>query len=175
VSISPEAVRRLYEGEEERLAERQTEGENEMPKFLGLLHADAASEAEEMPPAEMFEKMGVLMEEITKAGVMLSTDGLKATKYGKRVIAENGETRVIDGPFTESKELIASYALYQCKDIDEAVYWTKRFLDVLGSGTCEIRPIFEFDDFPSELFPPEEVAKEAALREEMTRNADKPI
>ena len=59
--------------------------------------------------------------------------------------------------------------------MDEAVYWTKRFLDVLGTGTCEIRPIFEFDDFPADVFPPEEAAKEAALREEMARNADKAV
>jgi len=144
-----------------------------MPKYLGLLHADANSEAEQMPDPELFVKMGALMEEIVKAGVLLSTDGLKASKYGKRVIAENGNVRVVDGPFTESKELIASYALYQCKDMDEAVYWTKRFLDVLGTGTCEIRPIFDFEDIPADLFPPEEAAKEAALREEMARNAEK--
>ena len=144
-----------------------------MPKFLGLVHADAASEAEQMPDPEMFVKMGALMEEVVKAGVLLSTDGLKASKYGKRLIAENGDIRVIDGPFTESKELIASYALFQCKDMDEAVYWTRRFLEVLGTGTCEIRPIMEFTDIPSDVFPAEEAAKEAALREEMARNANK--
>ena len=142
-----------------------------MPKFLGLVHADAASESEQMPDPEMFVKMGALMEEVVKAGVLLSTDGLKASKYGKRLIAENGDIRVIDGPFTESKELIASYALFQCKDMDEAVYWTRRFLEVLGNGTCEVRPIFEFTDIPADVFPPEEAAKEAALREEMARNA----
>jgi len=144
-----------------------------MPKYLGLLHATASTEAEEMASPEIFVKMGALMEEIVKAGVLLSTDGLKASKYGKRVIAEDGKVRVVDGPFTESKELIASYALYQCKDMDEAVYWTKRFLDVLGSGTCEIRPIFDFEDIPADLFPAEEAAKEAVLREEMARNAAK--
>jgi hypothetical protein len=145
-----------------------------MPKYLGLLHADQSSEDEVMPDPELFVKMGALMEEVTKAGVLLATDGLKASKYGKRVVLEGGETRVIDGPFTESKELVASYALYQCKDIDEAVYWTKRFLDCLGGGTCEIRPIFEFDDFPQDVFPQSEVEKEAALREDMARNADNP-
>jgi hypothetical protein len=144
-----------------------------MPKFLGLVHATAASEAEQMGDPEQFVKMGALMEEVVKAGVLLSTDGLKASKYGKRLIAENGDIRVIDGPFTESKELIASYALFQCKDMDEAVYWTRRFLEVLGTGTCEIRPIFEFTDIPADLFPPEEAAKETALREEMARNAGK--
>src|SRR5688572_6777140 len=136
-----------------------------MPKYLGLLHASEESEAEAMPEPELFEKMGALMEEVTKAGVLLATDGLKASKYGKRVVMEDGEARVVDGPFTESKELIASYRLFQCKDMDEAVFWTTKFLGVLGTGTCEIRPIFEFDDFPADLFPPEEVEREAALRE----------
>ena len=142
-----------------------------MPKYLGLLHADADTENEVMPDPALFVKMGELMEEITKAGVLLATDGLKASKYGRRVVVQNGVTKVIDGPFTESKELIASYALVQCKDMDEAVYWTTKFLDCLGGGTCEIRPIFEFTDIPEDLFPPEEVAKETALREQMARNA----
>jgi len=144
-----------------------------MPKFLGLLHASEDSEAEVMPDPEMFVKMGTLMEEVTKAGVLLATDGLKASRHGKRVVMEDGESRVIDGPFTESKELVASYALFQCKDMDEAVFWTTKFLAVLGNGTCEIRPIFDFTDIPSDLLPPEEVAKEVAVREEMARNANK--
>ena len=144
-----------------------------MPKYLGLLHADADSEAEVMPDPEIFVKMGALMEEVTKAGVLLATDGLKASKYGKRVVAENGATRVVDGPFTESKELIASYALLQCKDMDEAVFWTKKFLAVMGRGTCEIRPIFEFTDIPADLLPADEVAKEVAVREQMARNAQR--
>jgi hypothetical protein len=144
-----------------------------MPKFLCLVHADEASEAEAPPDGELISRMGALMEEGVKSGVLLATDGLKASKYGKRVIAAGGDTRVIDGPFTESKELIASYALMNCKDMDEAVYWTKRFVDVLGKGTVEIRPIFGFDDFPAEMLPPGEVEKEAALREEMARNANR--
>ena len=146
-----------------------------MLKYLGLLHASEDSEAEAMPEPELFAKMGVAMEEVTKASVLLATDGLKASKYGKRVVMENGETRVVDGPFTESKELIASYALFQCKDMDEAVFWTTKFLAVLGTGTCEIRPIFEFDDLPADLFPQDELDREVALREEMARNADKPV
>src|SRR5262245_45259267 len=125
-----------------------------MPKFLGLLHADADSEAEAPPTLELISRMGAFVEEAVNAGVLLSTDGLKDSKYGKRVVAANGEMRVIDGPFTESKELIASYALMQCKDLDECVAWTRRFMEILGSGTCEIRPIFEFDDFPADVMPP---------------------
>lgn len=142
-----------------------------MPKYLGLVHADADSENEAPPNPELISRMGALMEEAVTAGVLLSTDGLKASKYGKRLIAENGEVRVIDGPFTESKELVASYALMQCKDMDEVVMWTTKFLKVLGKGTVEIRPIFEFTDFPSDVVPPKEVAREAVLREQMARNA----
>ena len=141
-----------------------------MPKYLGLVHADADSENEAPPDSDLMELMGALVEEAVNAGVLLSTDGLKASKYGKRLIAENGEVRVIDGPFTESKELIASYALMQCKDMDEVVGWTKRFLAVLGKGTVEIRPIFEFEEF-AEFMPPEEIARENAWREQMARNA----
>jgi hypothetical protein len=144
-----------------------------MPKYLGLLHASEDSEAEVMPDPEMFVKMGALMEEVTRAGVLLGTDGLKASRHGKRVVMEDGESRVIDGPFTESKELVASYALFQCKDMDEAVFWTTKFLAVLGTGTCEIRPIFEFDDLPADLFPQAELDREVAVREEMARNANK--
>jgi hypothetical protein len=144
-----------------------------MPKFLALLHASEDSENEAPPDPELIAKMGPFVEEAVNAGVLLSTDGLKASKYGKRVVAENGETRIIDGPFTESKELVASYALMRCKDMDEAIAWTKRFLDVLGSGTCEIRPIFEFDDFPADIVPPEEIAREVAWREQMARNAQR--
>jgi hypothetical protein len=142
-----------------------------MPKYLGLLHADASSEAGALPDPELMVTMGTFMEEVVAAGVLLATDGLLPSSAGKRVIAEDGAVHVVDGPFTESKELIASYALFQCKDIDEAVYWTTRFLKVLGTGTCEIRPIMEFTDFPADVFPPEEVAKEAAMREQMARNS----
>ena len=71
----------------------------------------------------------------------------------------NGKFTVIDGPFTESKELIASYALFQVKSMDEAIHWTKRFLEVLGKGECELRPIFEAEDFSEEVFSPKVFAR----------------
>jgi hypothetical protein len=144
-------------------------------RFLGLLRADASSEAGEMPPPEMFEKMGALMEQITKAGVLLATDGLKPSSFGKRVKLSGGKVTVTDGPFTESKELVASYAVYQTATLDEAVYWTTRFLEVLGEGECEIRPIFEASDFPSDAFTPELQAQEEVAREQMQRNATQSI
>ena len=102
---------------------------------------------------------------------MLSTDGLHPSAKGKRVHLAEGKFTVIDGPFTESKELIASYALFQVKSMDEAIHWTKRFLEVLSKGECELRPIFEGSDFSAEAFTPEEAKREAATRQQMKRNS----
>ena len=136
-------------------------------RIMGLLRADASSETGELPTPELMENMGKFLEEVMKAGVLLATDGLHPSSKGKRVRLAQGKTTVIDGPFTESKELIASYALFQVESMEEAIEWTRRFLDVLGGGECELRPIFEASDFPADLFPPEDAAREAAWREEM--------
>ena len=117
--------------------------------------------------------MGTFIEEITKAGVLLATDGLQPTSKGARVKLSDGKVTVTDGPFTESKELIASYALFEVKSMAEAIEWTTRFLKVLGGGECELRPIFEASDFPPEIFSPEEAAREKARREEMQRKTAK--
>ena len=119
------------------------------------------------------ERMGTFMEEITKAGVLLATDGLHPSAKGKRVKLAGGKVTVTDGPFTESKELVASYALFQTKSIDEAVHWTTRFLQALGKGECEIRPIFEPTDFSGEVFTPAEAAREETTRKEMKKNVKK--
>jgi len=140
-------------------------------RYIGLLKADADSEAGTPPSRELLERMGTFMEEITKAGVMLAADGLQPSSKGKRVRVANGKVTVLDGPFTESKELVASYALLQVKSVEEAVHWTTRFLEVLGGGECEIRPLYEAPDFPPEEFPPGEVAREEAWREKARRNA----
>jgi hypothetical protein len=116
-------------------------------RILGLLKADADSEAGAPPSAELMERMGTFIEEVSKAGVLLATDGLHPSSRGKRVRLAGGKVTVIDGPFTESKELIASYALFQVNSMDEAVEWTTRFLKVLGEGECELRPVFEASDF----------------------------
>lgn len=140
-------------------------------RFLGLLRADASSEAGAPPTPELVQRMGDFIEEVAKAGVLLASDGLKPSSEGKRVRLSGGKLTVIDGPFTESKELVASYAIFQVDSMDEAVRWTSRFLEVLGEGECEIRPIFEATDFPDDIFPPDEAAREAAVREQMARNA----
>lgn len=112
-------------------------------RVLGLLRADSDSEAGAPPTPEMMAKMGPFIDEITRAGVLVATDGLLPSANGKRVKLANGNVKVIDGPFTESKELVASYAVLEVKSMDEAVKWTQRFLEVLGGGECEIRPIFD--------------------------------
>jgi hypothetical protein len=134
-----------------------------------MLRADASSEAGAPPSRELIERMGTFIEEITRAGVMLSTDGLHPSSKGKRVKLAQGKFTVVDGPFTESKELVASYALFQVKTMDEAIHWTKRFLQVLGRGECELRPVFGPEDFSQEAFTPAE--REYATRADMKRNA----
>ena len=124
-----------------------------------------------MGDPELFERMGAFIEEVVQAGVLLSTDGLTPSSMGKRIKYANGKATVIDGPFTESKELVASYALFQVKDWDDAVYWCTRFLEVLGEGEAELRPIFEANDLPDDVFSPEAKAQEAAWREQMAKQA----
>lgn len=136
-------------------------------RCLGLLRADRSSEAGEPPDPGMMARFGPFMEEITKAGVLLATDGLKPSALGKRVRLESGHASVIDGPFTESKELVASYALLQVNSIEEAVYWTRRFLEVLGGGECEIRPLYEPGDMSAETC----AADDAARRQQARANA----
>ncbi len=117
-------------------------------RFLGLLKADEHSEAGAPPSPELLERMGRFMEEVAAAGVLVGSEGLQPSSQGKRVRFANGQATIIDGPFTESKELVASYAIFDVKSIDEAIHWTTRFLQVLGSGECEIRPMYADDDFP---------------------------
>jgi hypothetical protein len=142
-------------------------------RILGMLKADASTEAGAPPSRELIERMGRFVEEVTKAGVMLASDGLHPSAKGKRVRLADGKITVIDGPFTESKELVASYALFQVKSMDEAIHWTTRFLEVLGRGECELRPIFEPEDFSTDVFSPEERGREEATRASMRRNTRK--
>ncbi len=142
-------------------------------RFIGLLRADADSEAGAPPDPDLMARMGDFMEEVTKAGVLLATDGLHPSSKGARVRLEDGSLTVTDGPFAESKELIASYAIFDVASKDEAVHWTTKFLKVLGSGECEIRQIFDPSDFSSDVFPAEEQRREAVVRERMAQNASR--
>jgi hypothetical protein len=142
-------------------------------RILGMLRADTHSEAGAPPSKELIERMGTFIAEVSKAGVLVASDGLHPSAKGKRVKLAGGKFTVIDGPFTESKELVASYALFQVKSMDEAIHWTKRFLEVLGQGECELRPIFDPEDFSEEVFTPQERKREEATRARMRKNAAK--
>ena len=109
-------------------------------KFLGYTLADPTIP---IPPPgpEMYERMGAFIEEATKAGVLLATGGLAPVEEATKVVYNDGEFTVLDGPFTEAKELVGGWALMECRDMDEAVEWTKRFLSVLGAGESRVRPV----------------------------------
>ncbi|MFE2040099.1 YciI family protein [Streptomyces sp. NPDC059477] len=115
-----------------------------MPRYMSLIRVDENNAPEGGPSPELMQRMGVLLEEMTKAGVMLDTGGLLPTAEGTRVRWEGGKISVTDGPFTETKEVIGGYALLQCKDRAEAVEWTTRFLKVHEDHwtvTVELREI----------------------------------
>jgi hypothetical protein len=112
-----------------------------------------AAETGVPPTAEHMAAMGKLIEEMTNAGVLLSTEGCLPSARGARVRRSGRKITVTDGPFTESKELIAGFALIQAGSKAEAIEWTKRFLAVAGEGESEIRQISEFDDFGPALTP----------------------
>jgi hypothetical protein len=112
-------------------------------RVIGLLRADADSESGAPPSPELLERCGAFMEEISRAGVLLATDGLQPSSKGARVRLSGARVTVTDGPLTESKELIASYALLEVKSMAEAVQWTTRFLQALGGGECELRPLYD--------------------------------
>ena len=137
-------------------------------RILGLLRADEESEAGAPPSKELLEKMGTFIEEITKAGVMLATDGLQPSSKGARVKFSGSKRTVIDGPFAESKELIAGFWLIQVKSKEEAIEWASRCPDGLGPGETaqiEIRQVFEMSDFPAEL--QEAAGNEPAMRAQL--------
>ncbi|MFD7706971.1 YciI family protein [Streptomyces sp. NPDC059785] len=117
-----------------------------MPRYLSLVRVDENDSPEGGPSQELMERMGALMEEMTKAGVLLDTAGLTPSAQGTRVHWKKGELSVTDGPFTETKEVVGGYALIQAKDRAEAVEWTKRFLKVHEEHwtiTCEVREVME--------------------------------
>ena len=120
-------------------------------RVMVLVKADKNSEAGVLPTRELLAEMGKFNEELAKAGVMLAGEGLHASTKGKRVRVSGGKRTVIDGPFAESKELVAGFWIWQVKSMDEAVEWLKRapFEDT----EVEIRQIFEAEDFGAELTP----------------------
>jgi hypothetical protein len=131
-----------------------------------LVKANEQSERGEMPSEKLLTEMTTFNEELVKAGVMLAGDGLQPSTRGVRVAFNGSERRVIDGPFAETKELLAGYWIWQVKSLDEAVEWVRRMPapdDGADESIVEIRPVFEAEDFGDE-FTPELREREAALR-----------
>lgn len=132
-------------------------------RFMVIVKADKDSEAGVMPSQELLAAMGKFNEELVKAGVMLAGEGLQPSSKGVRVKFNGKQRSVTDGPFAESKELIAGYWLWQCKSKEEAIEWLKR-APFDGGTEIEIRQVFEAEDF-GEAFTPELREQEQRLRE----------
>jgi hypothetical protein len=139
-------------------------------RIMVIIKATKNSEAGVMPSEKLLAEMGNFNEQLVKAGVMLAGDGLKPSSKGKRVRFAGGKRSVIDGPFAETKELIAGYWIWQVKSMEEAVEWVRRCPDPMPGeeAEIEIRPVFEAEDFGRE-FTPELRAQEERLRAEVDR------
>jgi hypothetical protein len=134
-------------------------------RVMVIVKATKNSEAGKMPSAQAFADMGMFNEELVKAGIMLAGDGLKPSSKGKRLRFSSGKKTVVDGPFTETKELVAGFWIWQVKSIDEALEWARRCPDPMPGedSELEIRPFYEIEDFGPELTA-EVRAKETELR-----------
>ena len=139
-------------------------------KFMILLKADKNTEAGVMPGERLLADMMTYNEELVKAGVLLAGEGLHPSSRGARVRFSGGQRTVIDGPFAETKELIAGFWIFQVRSLEEAIEWVKRCPDPLdGEAEIEIRRIFEADDF-GEALTPELREKEERLRAQSAAN-----
>ena len=139
-------------------------------RVMVIVHATKNSEQGILPRPEDFAAMGAFNEKLVKAGIMLDGDGLKPSKNGKRIRFSGGKKTVIDGPFAETKELIAGFWIWQVKSMEEALEWAKRCPDPMPGeeSTLEIRPFYEVEDF-GEAFTPELKAQEDRIRADLER------
>lgn len=138
-------------------------------RVMVIVKASKDSEAGVLPTTQMLADMGKYNEELVKAGIMLAGEGLQASAKGKRVLFDGSKRTVVDGPFAETKELIAGFWLWQVRSMDEAVEWLKRAPFEPGD-VVEIRQIFEAEDF-GENFTPELREQERKIGEKIAENA----
>ncbi|GLQ53396.1 YciI family protein [Devosia nitrariae] len=123
-------------------------------RVMVFVKATPDSEAGVMPSSELFEAMGKYNQELVAAGIMKGGDGLKPSSEGKRVAFSGSRRTVIDGPFAETKELVAGFWIWEVKDMDEAVEWVKRCPNpMMEDSEIEIRPVFEMEDFDEVMTP----------------------
>jgi hypothetical protein len=138
-------------------------------KVMVMVKATKDSEAGVMPTTELLTAMGQYNESLVKAGIMLAGEGLRPSRYGKRVRFSGKSRTVTDGPFTETKELVAGFWLWQVRSIEEAVEWVKRCPNpMITDSDIEIRPLFELEDFGDRLTP-EAKAQEESRRRQITK------
>jgi hypothetical protein len=140
-------------------------------RFMVIVKADQDSEAGVLPSTELLAAMGKYNEELVKAGVMLAGEGLQPSSKGVRVKFSGKKRSVIDGPFAETKELVAGFWLWQCRSREEAIEWLKRA--PFENGEVEIRQVFEEEDF-GEQFTPELREQEQRLREQIAAKQQEP-
>jgi hypothetical protein len=140
-------------------------------RVIVMIKANEQSEAGEMPSERVLAEMTAFNEELVKAGIMLAGEGVQPSSKGVRVVFSGSDRKVIDGPFSETKELLAGFWVWQVKDMDEAIEWVKRIPDADPGqeATVEIRPVFEVEDFGEELTP-ELREREQRMREQLEAN-----
>ena len=143
-------------------------------RVMVIVKATKNSEAGVMPSTKLLADMGKFNEELVKAGVMLAGEGIHPSSRGKRIVFSSGRKTVVDGPFTETKELVAGFWLWQVRSIEEAIEWAKRCPDPMPGeeAVLEIRPVFEAEDFGKE-FTPELRAQEDRLRAQVEQQQGK--
>jgi hypothetical protein len=140
-------------------------------KVMVMVKATADSEAGILPPAELLDAMTRYNEQLVKAGIMLAGEGLKPTSQAVRVRFSGKDRFVTDGPFTETKEVVAGYWLWQVKSMQEAIEWVKKCPNpMLTDSDIDIRPIYSLEDF-GEMVTPEIQARNEAMEKEMARKA----
>jgi len=154
---------------DERAGHAEAKKERTVMRVMIIIKANKDSEAGVMPSEKLLMEMGAYNEELAKAGIMLAGDGLHPSSKAKRVVFSGTQRKVVDGPFAETKELIAGFWIWQVKSMEEAVEWVRRIPcdPAQDGGHVEIRPIFEAADFGAE-YTPEVQAQEDRIRAQIT-------
>jgi hypothetical protein len=139
-------------------------------RFMMLVKASKESEAGMLPSQELIAAMGQFNEEMVKASVLIAGEGLQASSKGARITYSGSKRSVTDGPFAETKELLAGFWMIDVKSKADAIAWASR-VPFTDGEVVEVRQVFEASDFPSDVMPPEEAAREERLRDELQRKA----
>jgi len=139
-------------------------------RFMVMVRATKASEAGDLPDEKLLSDMGKFNEALVKAGVMLAGEGLQPSSKGVRITYSGSKRSVTDGPFAETRELLAGFWMIDVKSRADAVAWASR-VPFTDGEVVEVRQVFEASDFPADVMPPEEAAREERLRDELQRKA----